>query len=168
MNGRNLQQISMELLPQFRNTLEEGGVEHGDRIQTQTVMQAFSFGPFRIIPYARLLERGGSPVRLGSRAFDVLCLLISRPGEVVSKDDLMAKAWPNLIVAEGNLRYHIALLRRALDDRDGSARYVVNVPGRGYCFVARVRPEASRSGQAGNWPDRCREFQPIPSAQRVD
>ena len=142
MNGQNQQETSMERLPQFRNTLEEGHNGRSDRIQTQTVIQAFSFGPFRIIPYARLLERGGSPVRLGSRAFDVLCLLISRPGEVVSKGALMAGAWPNVTVAESNLRYHIALLRRALGDRHSGVRYVLNVPGRGYCFVASVSPEA--------------------------
>jgi DNA-binding winged helix-turn-helix (wHTH) protein len=108
----------------------------GDR--DETVQEAFSFGPFRIVPYARLLERDGSPAPLGGRAFDLLCLLVSRAGEVVSKDELMAGVWPNINVEESSLRFHIAKLRRALGDSQGGARYVVNVPGRGYCFVARV------------------------------
>jgi DNA-binding winged helix-turn-helix (wHTH) protein len=102
------------------------------------VLEAFSFGPFRVVPYARLLECDGSPAPLGSRAFDILCLLISRPGEVVSKRELMARVWPNERVEESSLRFNISLLRRALGDGKGGERYVVNVPGRGYCFVAGV------------------------------
>ncbi|HTI84285.1 MAG TPA: transcriptional regulator [Acetobacteraceae bacterium] len=106
-------------------------------------MQAFSFGPFRVVPYSRLLERSGSPVPVGSRAFDILCLLISRPGEVVSKDELMARAWPDATVEESNLRLNIYALRRVLGDRQGGIQYVVNVPGRGYCFAANVEREAA-------------------------
>src|SRR5579863_7778203 len=116
MNGQNQQQLSMESLPWHRNTLEDGSNGQSDRVHGEAVLQAFSFGPFRVIPYARLLELGGSPVRLGSRAFDLLCLLISRSGEVVSKGELMAGAWPNVTVEEGNLRIQINLLRRALGD----------------------------------------------------
>src|ERR687893_514026 len=107
-------------------------------IQADPVSEAFSFGPFRIVPHARRLERDGSPIPLGSRAFDLLCLLVSRPGEVVSKGELMGKAWPNITVDESSLRFHIAQLRRALEDRQVGEQYVSNVPGRGYCFVAPV------------------------------
>jgi len=60
----------------------------------------------------------------------------------VSKGELIAKTWPNVTVEESSLRFHIAQLRRALGDSQGSERYVVNVPGRGYCFVAYVSREA--------------------------
>lgn len=142
MNGQNHQELSMESLPWYRNALEEGSNRQSSPVHAEAVMQVFSFGPFRFIPYARLLERGGSPVAVGSRAFDLLCHLISRPGEVVSNGELMARAWPNTTVEESNLRFHICLLRRALGDRQRGVRYVVNVPGRGYCFVACVSREA--------------------------
>jgi predicted ATPase/DNA-binding winged helix-turn-helix (wHTH) protein len=98
--------------------------------------EAFSFGPFRIMPHARRLERDGARAQLGSRAFDILCILISRQGEVVSKADLMEKAWPGLTVEESSLRFHIAQLRRVLGGNQDGESYVTNVAGRGYCFVA--------------------------------
>jgi len=77
------------------------------------------------------------------RAFDLLRVLVSRPGEVVSKGELMAKVLPDLTVDESNLRFLIAQLRRALSDGQGGEGYVTNVPGRGYCFVAPVGCAAS-------------------------
>ena len=86
-----------------------------------------------------MLERDGVPVKLGSRALDILSLLVSRAGDVVSKNDLLAHAWPGLVVEEINLRVHIAELRKALGDGKEGARYVTNIPSRGYCFVAPVQ-----------------------------
>jgi DNA-binding winged helix-turn-helix (wHTH) protein len=131
MNGRNHEQMPTEHLNSYVNMVEGGREE---RNRTDFVLEAFSFGPFRILPHARLLEYDGSPMPISSRAFDLLCILISRPGQVVSKSELMAKAWPDLTVEESSLRFHVTMLRRAL----GGERYVVNVPGRGYCFVASV------------------------------
>ena len=104
MNGQNEQQLPLDLSFLYRNMFAERRDGRGHRDQAGGAMQAFSFGPFRVIPYARLLERCGSPVRVGSRAFDLLCLLISRPGEVVSKSELMARVWPDLTVEESSLR----------------------------------------------------------------
>jgi DNA-binding winged helix-turn-helix (wHTH) protein len=68
----------------------------------------------------------------------MLIALIERPGELFSKDELMARVWPNLFVEPANLTVQIAALRRALGDaRDGN-RFIVNIPGRGYQFVASV------------------------------
>src|ERR687893_139147 len=117
-------------------------------IQADPVSEAFSFGPFRIVPQARRLERDGSPMSIGSRAFDLLCLLCSRPGEVVTKGELMAEAWPDLTVDESSLRFHIAQLRRALGDGQEGQHYIANVPGRGYCFVAAVENSGSEPKQA--------------------
>jgi DNA-binding winged helix-turn-helix (wHTH) protein len=125
------------------NMLEASGNGRSPLVQAEVVWRAFSFGPFRIISHARLVERDGSPMPLDSRAFDLLCVLVSRPGKVVSKGELMAKVWPDLTVEESNLRFHIAQLRRALSDDQGGERYVTNVPGRGYCFVAPVGCAAS-------------------------
>ena len=95
-----------------------------------------AFGPFRLFAVERLLEKDGAPLSLSSRALDLLIVLVEHAGEVVSKDDLIARAWPNLTVEESSLRVHIAGLRKALGDGHAGARYVTNVPGRGYCFVA--------------------------------
>lgn len=116
------------------------GVRQGrQQAEAGSAHQDIRFGPFRLIPQARRLERDGEPVPLGSRALDLLCLLASRPGEVVRKSDLMASAWPDLTVEQSSLRFHIAQLRRALGGGQEGERYVANVPGRGYCFVAAVQ-----------------------------
>jgi DNA-binding winged helix-turn-helix (wHTH) protein len=97
-----------------------------------------SFGPFRLLPAQFLLLEGDKPVPLGSRAMHILVVLLERAGELVSKQELMARVWPNLFVEPSNLTVHISALRRALrDGRDGN-RFIINIPGRGYCFVAPV------------------------------
>jgi predicted ATPase/DNA-binding winged helix-turn-helix (wHTH) protein len=108
------------------------------RVAERHVHDVSWFGPFCLLRTERLLERDGRHIQLGSRAFDILCLLIDRAGEVVSKSDLMTKAWPGLTVDESSLRFHITQLRRALGVERGGESFVVNVPGRGYCFVAPV------------------------------
>src|SRR5258708_23036692 len=111
--------------------------------------RAFSFGPFRLFPARRLLLEGEQPVRLGSRAFDILAALVERAGEVTSKEELIARAWPETFVEEANLKIQVSALRRALGDGQGGQRYIVTVPGRGYNFVAPVtfeeQPQASLS-----------------------
>jgi predicted ATPase/DNA-binding winged helix-turn-helix (wHTH) protein len=107
--------------------------------------RAISFGPFRLLAAQRLLLEGDNPVRLGSRAFDILAALVEHPGEVVGKKELIARVWPNTFVEDANLKIQISALRRALGDGQGGHRYVVTVPGRGYNFVAPVsREEHSR------------------------
>ena len=102
------------------------------------------FGPFRLFPTQFLLLEGDKPVPLGSRALEILIALLERRGELVSKKDLMARVWPNVFVEPANLTVHMSALRRALrDGRDGH-RFIVNIPGRGYCFVAPV--DASERG----------------------
>jgi predicted ATPase/DNA-binding winged helix-turn-helix (wHTH) protein len=101
------------------------------------------FGPFRLSTTERLLEGGGGPVQLGSRALDILIALVERPAEVVSKKELIARVWPDLVVDEGSLRFHILALRKALGQGRSSTRYVTNVSGRGYCFVAPISRAAS-------------------------
>src|SRR5713101_9127437 len=103
--------------------------------------RAVSFGPYRLIAAQRLLLEGDNPVRLGSRAFDILAALVERPGEVVSKKELIARAWPKTFVEDANLKIQVGALRRALGDGQGGHRYVVTVPGRGYNFVAPVNLE---------------------------
>jgi len=97
-----------------------------------------SFGPFRLLPTQFLLLEDERPVSLGSRALEILTVLLERPGKLVSKQELMARVWPNLFVEPANLTVHMSALRRTLrDGRDGN-RFIINVPGRGYSFVASV------------------------------
>ena len=104
----------------------------------RTASNAFAFGPFRLLPTQFLLLEGENRVPLGSRALEILVALLERRGELVGKHDLMARVWPNVCVEANNLTVHMSALRRALrDGRDGH-RFIVNIPGRGYCFVASV------------------------------
>jgi DNA-binding winged helix-turn-helix (wHTH) protein len=101
-----------------------------------------SFGPFRLLRAQLLLLEGDKPVPLGSRALEILIVLIERHGELVSKQDLMARVWPNVFVEPANLTVHMSALRRALRDGQDGNRFIVNIPGRGYCFVASVARSA--------------------------
>lgn len=95
-------------------------------------------GPFQLIPTQRLLLDAGTPLRLGSRALDILITLVERGGELVTKEELMARVWPKMFVEPANLTVHVAALRRVLGDGRNGNRYLINIPGRGYLFVAPV------------------------------
>ena len=97
-----------------------------------------SFGSFRLLPTQFLLLEGDKPVSLGSRALEILIALLERAGELISKQELMARVWPNIFVEPANLTVHISALRRALRDGQAGNRFIINIPGRGYCFVASV------------------------------
>ena len=112
------------------------------RAATNHEPETASFGPFSF--RTRLLEKNGVPVKLGGRATDILRLLVSRAGEVIPKEEILAYAWSGLVVEEISLRVHIAELRKALGDGKDGARYITNVPSRGYCFVAPVQRSVSR------------------------
>jgi predicted ATPase/DNA-binding winged helix-turn-helix (wHTH) protein len=101
---------------------------------------AIAFGPFVLNPTQRVLLRGDRPVRLGSRAREILICLVERAGTVVSKNELIKRVWPHTVVEEGTLRVHIASLRKILGEgrTQTQTQYVENVTGHGYRFVATV------------------------------
>lgn len=101
-------------------------------------MAMTEFGPFRFELDQRRLYRGDTPVRLGSRARDVLGALLAQAGQVVKKRDLIAHVWPHMMVEEGTLRVHISALRKALGQSAAGDQYIENVTGRGYRFSAPV------------------------------
>jgi DNA-binding winged helix-turn-helix (wHTH) protein len=109
-----------------------------------------AFGPFRLRPAQFLLLEGDKPVRLGSRALEILVVLLERPGELVSKEQLMGRVWPNIFVEPANLTVHISALRRALCDGRNGNRYIINIPGRGYSFVAPVEVRREANPDADN------------------
>ena len=94
------------------------------------------FGSCQLFPRRRLLLKSGRPIQLGGRSLEVLIVLAERQGDVVSKSELMARAWPGITVDETALRVHVAGLRKALDDGIGEASYIKTIAGRGYCLVA--------------------------------
>jgi predicted ATPase/DNA-binding winged helix-turn-helix (wHTH) protein len=94
------------------------------------------FGPFELNVTERSLKKADEAIPLGGRAFDILMALVDRAGEVVTKSELIAKAWPDVMVEEGNLRVQLSALRKALGDGQFSNRYISSVQGRGYSFVA--------------------------------
>jgi len=97
------------------------------------------FGPFAFHLKQRLVLEGDQPLRLGGRALDILQVLVEHAGSVVSKGELIAQVWPRSVVEEINLRVHIAALRRAFRDGQNGHCYIVNIPERGYSFVAPVQ-----------------------------
>jgi predicted ATPase/DNA-binding winged helix-turn-helix (wHTH) protein len=98
------------------------------------------FGPFMLLPSPPMLLEGEHALHVSDRALDILMMLLQRPGQVVSKEELIAHAWPGAVVDAINLRVHIAALRKVL--RDGKPpRFIVNVVGQGYVFVADVHSD---------------------------
>ena len=106
-----------------------------------------SFGPFHLCVPERVLLKGGKPLKMGSRAFDILLTLLEHAPEVVSKRDLIERAWGKLVVDEVSLRVHVAALRKRLGDGDSPGGYITNVPGRGYSFAGGVTWTAPRETQ---------------------
>jgi len=114
-------------------------ISRGRRLSTEPYFSAaLGFGPFVLQPAARILEREGVEVAIGSRAIDLLITLVEQAGEVVSVEDLLQAAWGGLTVAPDNVRVQIATLRRRLGQGEGHPRYIENLPARGYRFVAPV------------------------------
>src|SRR5262249_55675537 len=96
------------------------------------------FGRFRFDLGRRELWRDGVPVRLGSRALDVLSVLAAARGDVVAKDDLLARVWPGLAVEGNNLQVQVSALRKALDEDKSGQSYLITVPGRGYRLIGLI------------------------------
>lgn len=112
---------------------------------SKSTMRSYTFGPFVFIPDRQALLQGEVPVRVGGRALDILTALVERPGELMTKNEIMARVWPNLVVIEDNLKVNVGSLRRALGDETGAAKYIATVPGRGYRFIAPVSVSSSPS-----------------------
>lgn len=98
----------------------------------------YEFGPFHLNAGERLLLRDGQPVPLTPKAFDTLLLLVENSGRLIDKDELMGSVWPDTVVEENNLNRSIYVLRKALGESSGTAKYIETVPKHGYRFVASV------------------------------
>jgi DNA-binding winged helix-turn-helix (wHTH) protein/TolB-like protein/Tfp pilus assembly protein PilF len=108
--------------------------------------RTYEFGRFRVNGAERLLLRDGEVVPLTPKVFDILLTLIEKRGQVVSKEELMKRVWPDTFVEEGNLTQNISLLRKALGESPGGMQFIETVPRRGYRFVAAISETATEPG----------------------
>lgn len=102
-------------------------------------VQFYEFGPFRLDPARHLLLRDEKVVPLTPKAFETLALLVRNCGQIVEKDELMTRVWPDTFVEEGSLARNISVLRKTLGENPSDHQYIETVPKRGYRFVASVR-----------------------------
>jgi DNA-binding winged helix-turn-helix (wHTH) protein len=107
------------------------------------------FGRCELSPHHRELHVDGNAVHLGGRAFDLLMVLVDGRGELVTKDEILSRVWPGVIVEENTLQVQISALRKAMgNDRD----CVKTICGRGYRFIAEV---TTANSQAQDDPERA-------------
>lgn len=107
----------------------------------------YEFGEFQIDAVKRRLQRrDGSPVPLTPRVFDTLLYLVEHSGALVERSQLLDAVWPDAVVEENNITQNISTLRRVLGEAPGVRQFIVTVPGRGYRFVAEVRPADAVAG----------------------
>src|SRR5580693_8682593 len=117
------------------------------------------FGRFQVLPHRREFLAEGVPVPLGSRAFDVLMVLIEAGGELVTKDEILSRVWPGMVVEEHSLQFHISALRKVLGEDRG---FIKTISGRGYRFVADITAAA---GEQEALPDQGAALAPLPEAE---
>jgi len=97
---------------------------------------ALEFGRFRVLLRRRQLVADGAPVKLGTRALDLLLVLLEAEGSLVTKGELLARVWPGIHVSDENLKLQVSALRKAFgEDRD----FIRTEFGRGYRFTAAVK-----------------------------
>jgi predicted ATPase/DNA-binding winged helix-turn-helix (wHTH) protein len=122
------------------------------------------FGPFELNVAERALKKANQVIPLGGRAYDILIALLENAGEVVAKAELIAKAWPDVTVEEGSLRVHLSALRKALGDGQFGDKYIANMQGHGYSFIAPVtrfaadRDEGNAAGGTSKLPPALRRM----------
>lgn len=115
------------------------------RIRAVSAGDGFAFGPYQLDTRSKRLLSDGEPIAIGSRQFDLLRVLLSKPGHVFSKDQLIQAAWPDVAVSDNSLEQAISSLRRTLDS-GGRRQYIETLARRGYRFaepVTRLEQRAS-------------------------
>ncbi|MGZ8831613.1 MAG: winged helix-turn-helix domain-containing protein [Thermoanaerobaculia bacterium] len=105
----------------------------------RTPRHLYEFVPFRLDPAERRLLRGGEPVALTPKCFDLLVVLVENSGHLLEKSDLLGRVWPDQFVEEGNLSFNISELRRVLGEGQNGEPYIETVRKKGFRFVAPVQ-----------------------------
>lgn len=101
--------------------------------------QVFQFDEFRLDVMKRQLTRNGEVVPLYSKAFDLLLVMARNTGRDLSKDELLEAVWPGQMLEEANLTVNMSAVRKALGEKATQPHYIINIPGRGYRFVADLK-----------------------------
>src|SRR5438067_2038709 len=114
-------------------------------VMGRPVKHLYEFGPFHLDTTEQQLLRGGEPVPLTPKAFEILLALVQNSGHLVHRDELMKEVWPDAVVEENNLTQNISALRKALGEAADRHPYIETVPRRGYRFVADVKELADES-----------------------
>ena len=120
------------------------------------------FGRFQVLPRRREFLAEGVPVPLGSRAFDVLMVLIEAGGELVTKDEILSRVWPGMVVEEHSLQFYISALRKVLGEDRG---FIKTISGRGYRFVGDITAAVSEQEALAN--RRADLPSPLPDAEEL-
>jgi DNA-binding winged helix-turn-helix (wHTH) protein/Tfp pilus assembly protein PilF len=112
----------------------------------------YEFGPYQLDPCKRTLTREGEGIPLTPKATEILIALVKHAGQLVEKDELLKKVWPDTFVEEANLSQNVFTLRRALGDDRAEPKYIETVARRGYRFLATVRavPQVGSTGSAAS------------------
>lgn len=108
----------------------------------EAARQNISFEEFELDTVHHRLLRKGKPVALYSKTFKLLAFLVENSGRVLSKDEILEAVWEGQIVEEANLSVQISTLRKVLEEKKDSPRFLVTVPGMGYKFVADINQSA--------------------------
>ena len=104
-----------------------------------------SFGDFELDDSLRKLSREGRRVRLTGQALDLLCFLVQRSGELITREDIKRQLWPgSRVEVEHSIDVLINRLRSALGDSGKSPRYIETIPRKGYRFLGPVNSETGR------------------------
>jgi DNA-binding winged helix-turn-helix (wHTH) protein len=117
-------------------------------VNTPRAPQVLQFGSATLDLGERQILKDGTPVPLTPKAFDLLAVLASNPGRLLTKDDLLQAVWGDVVVEESNLAYNISAIRKALGESGEGERCIETVPKRGYRFVARVTRTDNNSGHS--------------------
>jgi predicted ATPase/DNA-binding winged helix-turn-helix (wHTH) protein len=142
---RMLRSAAAPVLGSDLNRSECGGRAHPVEPLAPTIggmETSYRFNQCELLPAQRQLLDGGRPVKLGSRAFDMLLVLVERRERVVNKHELMDLVWPQLVVEENNLQVHVLALRKLLGH--GA---IATIPGRGYRFTLPVSVEGATAAE---------------------
>ena len=101
------------------------------------------FGPYRLDARRRLVWKGDTLLEVPPKAAELLAVLAGEAGQVVSKEELLQRVWPDTFVEEANLSVNVSILRRALGDQPDGRAWIQTVARRGYRFLGAVRAQAA-------------------------
>jgi DNA-binding winged helix-turn-helix (wHTH) protein len=127
-----------------------------------------TFGDFEFDDRRRSLKAAGHAVKLGGQAVDLLCLLLERPGELITREEIERRLWPARNVDfQHSLDVVVSRLRTALGDKGASPRYIETVPRKGYRFiepVSTVTPAARPASEPPHWSRRVLPYAAVAMA----